>query len=105
MRPSQTSAPRPVTSYLAKFETSIMPTPLRTARHSAATTSWALERLKVTSSCGSFPFFWNQSACSSPKEAPKTAFSAFSASWIAVVRAGRAAFSSSLGKVMENRRE
>ncbi len=44
---SQASALGPVTSYLPKLCTSLMPTAVRTASHSAFTASQALERRKV----------------------------------------------------------
>ena len=47
IRSSQARAFGPVTRYLPKFCTSLMPTPLRTASTSAFVASQALDRLKV----------------------------------------------------------
>ena len=50
MRSSQARAFGPVTRYLPKFDSSLMPTPVRTASTSCLVASQALERLKVGSS-------------------------------------------------------
>ena len=78
------------TRYLAKLEHSVSPTRSRTARHSSATTSNALERRNVTSSTGSSPGRWNHSGCSRPKPAPHTALCSVRRSYIGVVCSGRA---------------
>jgi hypothetical protein len=89
--------------YLAKPELSISPTPSRTARASSPTVSKSVERcqLKLSRTPGGA----NQSGTSSPAAAPNCAPAAASRSWMGVVRSGRAAVSSSLGKRIEKRRE
>ena len=99
---SQASAPIPVTSYFAKADVSEMPTPLRTAWHSAFTCAKSVERWNENLS--STPGGANHSGDSTAQLSPITAPISIHLWCIGTVRSGLAAGNSSFGKRTRNLR-